>query len=471
MSRILPPDFCENIRRLLPAQADTLLSCLSDSNPEVSVRVNTLKGACVPSEAETVPWCPTGYYLPTRPVFSTDPAWHQGLYYVQDASSMAVAEAVRHILKTTLAGRSGLRCLDACAAPGGKTGAVIETLPYDSFIIANEFDPHRANILAENLCKLGAPNVAISRGSAQKFGTVGKVFDLILADVPCSGEGMMRKEEEAVAQWQPGLVRQCAALQRDILTELWKALKPGGVLIYSTCTFNREENEDNLAYLTDELGAEAVALPFNVYSGIIPGLDGATAYRFLPGLVRGEGLFMCAVYKPAEGTTEPRQKRKTKVKSDVVWQKFASEVLSEPERFIATDDGTAIPAAHAEFVGWISENIRFLRRGLPLGTIKGRDIIPSHELAMSNVLRRGHFPTAELAYPAAFSYLRGEGISEMPAELPRGYFLATYGEIPLGFAKNIGNRANNLYPDYLRVRLPMSAMPETAPAPLVRLSL
>ncbi len=467
MTRRLPDSFREMIAAILPDKAETLLHALSETEPEVSVRANSLKGSHPLPSADLVPWCPDSFYLHERPLFAADPAWHQGLYYVQDASSMAVAAVVRQLIDNELSDVPNIRCLDACAAPGGKTGAVAAVLPPDALIVANEFDSRRANILVENIAKTGAPNVCISRGPAQKYGRVTNAFDLILADAPCSGEGMMRKEEEAVAQWSPGLIRQCRDLQREILDALWKALRPGGVLVYSTCTFNKEEDEDNLAYLVDTLGGEAVELPLLAYEGVCSGLGDYPSYRFLPGYIRGEGLFICAIRKPGEASANKTRRSQARITTDPTMARFAKEVLAEPEKYIV--DGTnAVPKQHADFLASLRKDIDFLRYGLPLGSLKGRDIVPSHELAISTVLKNKHFPMLELAYPDAFSYLRGEGMSELPGDLPRGYFLACYRGRTLGFAKNIGRRANNLYPDEYRLRLTLREGMQT-PESLVHL--
>lgn len=225
--RELPEGFTAMLSESLPGDvAATLAAALSDTEPSVSVRSNALRGISPAEGFKLVPWLGTGIYLDERPVFAADPAWHQGLYYVQDASSMIMTEAVREIVRQRGDGAS-LRFLDACAAPGGKTISATEALPAGSAVLANEYDRKRAGALTENLGKYGCPDIAVCNSDAARLGKLGPVFDIIAVDAPCSGEGMMRKEPEAIRQWSRSLVESCAALQREILAGVWDALKPG----------------------------------------------------------------------------------------------------------------------------------------------------------------------------------------------------------------------------------------------------
>ena len=243
-------------------------AALAEGSPEVSVRVNRHKPSAVDS-AEIVPWCEDGRYLSERPVFALDPCWHQGRYYVQEAGSMFVGHVVRSLSREWT---GPVAALDACAAPGGKTTAVIDALPEGSLVVANEYVPSRAAVLKENIVKWGCPSVIVTRGDTASLARLGEMFDLVVADVPCSGEGMMRKDEDAVAQWSEGLVRDCAALQWEIVCNLWETLRPGGVMVYSTCTFNLEEDERNVARIIGELGGESVEIPVGEGWGITPAI-------------------------------------------------------------------------------------------------------------------------------------------------------------------------------------------------------
>ena len=417
-----------------------------------------------------MPWHTGGFYLPERPLFAADPAWHAGAYYVQDASSMAVGTLAAYLRARHFGSRDDLRYLDACAAPGGKTIGAIEALGKDAYVVANEADPRRAAILAENLAKHGAPGVAVTVGPAERFSALPSAFDIIAADAPCSGEGMMRKEPVAVEQWSPTLIESCAAMQRSIVESLWKALKPGGFFIYSTCTFNRREDEDVARHMAEQLGAEPVALPMELFPGALPG-DGAHCCRFLPGRVRGEGLFMALLRKPDGEACSKKasKKRGTNAQRPMPsLAEFAKDHIDSAERFCVAGD-SLVPRAHAEFAASLAAAVRPLSIGLRPAELKGRSLAPTHMLAMSSVLAAGSFPSAELDYASALAYLRGESLPDVPDGLPQGYFTPLWHGIPLGFAKNIGRRANNLYPDPLRLRLGADKLPASVPAPIVDL--
>ena len=293
----LPQGFESYFRRVwTEASVDTLIRGLDEDVP-VSIRLNPAR---MPSDAwpeggeSHVPWCPEGIYLAERPQFTADPLLHAGAYYVQEASSMFVAHVLRHLAPShpPRGGESVPACspeymsapprggwegaaLDLCAAPGGKSTILRSLLPPDSLLVSNEPLRQRAQVLAENLSKWGAGNVIVTQAYARDIARAARTcktfpgFDLILADVPCSGEGMMRKEEEARRQWSPAFVAECAALQRSIVADIWPALRPGGYLIYSTCTFNPEEDEENVEWIARELGAEVVDIPVEPAWGIL----------------------------------------------------------------------------------------------------------------------------------------------------------------------------------------------------------
>ncbi len=442
--------------------AAPLLSALA-TPAQVSVRANALKGYAPPAGADLVPWWPQGFYLDERPLFAADPAWHQGLYYVQEASSMIYTEAVRRVAALVASGEP-LRYLDACAAPGGKTISALAALSPDDFVVANELDRHRANILYENIARYGATNVGLSRGDALRYSKLKEAFDIIAVDAPCSGEGMMRKEPEAVAQWSPSLIASCAAVQREILAGLWRALKPGGVLIYSTCTFNRSENEENIDRLIAETGATSLDLGLDTFTGVRRGIGtDSFCYRLSPGHVRGEGIFIAAVRKPGECRRADGKDRKTAPCS--AFAKAHVAASDELTEVMCADRLEVRPRAHARFIASLEPAVSLMRGGLPVAITKGRDMVPVHDLALSAALIPGSFPLLELDYAAALDFLRGESMSDIPSDLPRGFFTPAYAGVPLGFAKNIGRRANNLMPDALRLRLDPRGLSQ--PEPLV----
>lgn len=431
----LKPEFIESLRALGPA-ADALIEGLQ-AEPEVSVRLNAAKGAVPAGAFEPVPWCAEGCYLPAREAFTFDPVLHQGLYYVQDASSMAISAVADAIVAAC--GGVPLRWLDACAAPGGKTTAIASRLLEDSVLVANEFDPKRAAVLAENVAKWGDPRVACTRGDAVRFASMRDAFDVVSADVPCSGEGMVRKDADAAAQWSPALVADCARTQWRIVEALWQALRPGGFFVYSTCTFNRTEDEEIVARMARELGAEGVAVPALERPEIVRGIaTDLPCYRFFPGLVRGEGLFICLLRKPGNAEAAPLRPAKAQRKAPSVPAWLNGDFV-----YNADADGSvyALPRTLASLMPDL--------RGTLVATAKGRDLIPAQPLALSTALRADAFPMADVDYLTALAYLRREAIALSAA--PRGIVLLRYAGRPLGFAKNLGNRANNLYPQPWRI--------------------
>ncbi len=425
-----------------------LVEALAAGESPVSVRLNRAKGAdeSLFDGAERVDWCDDGLYLATRPQFTLDPALHQGLYYVQDASSMAQKAAVARACSLMDIPERPMRYLDACAAPGGKTTAAMSALPADAFVTANEFDPKRTSILIENLAKWGRPAV-VTRGDASAIKGLDNFFDIVAADVPCSGEGMMRKDPKAVAQWSEGLIESCAARQKAIVDSLWRTLRPGGIMIYSTCTFNLPENEDIVAWLIEEHDACALEIPELERCAITKADPGCNfpAYHFLPGVIRGEGLFIAMLRKP--GDSEPVRPKAAKFKAV---KGFEAPLHGS---WLCTADGNsvrAIPAAHADLTAAVAAAMHTVASGIELGEIKGRDFIPAQALAMAADLRRGVYAEAEVDRNTALQYLRREAIC-LDSQAPRGIVLLTYLNRPLGFVKNLGNRANNLYPAQWRI--------------------
>lgn len=453
----LPDKFIQMLEGLGPA-AEGLADALSNTQPEVSVRLNTAKNEATPTfctDAERVPWCETGYYLPSRPQFTLDPLLHAGAYYVQDASSMFIHYILRHLTDGDATPR---RYLDACAAPGGKTTAAINALPPQSLVVANEWEYRRADILAENIVKWGSADTMVTRGDTARFSRLGLVFDIIAADVPCSGEGMMRKDPQAVSQWTPGLVAECVARQREILDNLVPALRPGGYLIYSTCTFNQHENEEQLAWLAEQYGLEGVKIPTDPAWGITHELTGTMpALRFMPHSTRGEGLFIAVLRKSEEDIKRPNGSKGERAR-----QRDGNNAIPDAVKRLTEYDGeayqteenkgcyTLVPRRFGALRRAIHGACDVISDGTLLATVKGRDIIPAHPLAMSRHLSHD-VPRIELPYDDALEYLRRQAVS-LPEGTPRGYVVATYKGAALGWLKNLGNRANNLYPAPYRIR-------------------
>lgn len=424
----LPSGFIDMARSLFKEDAQEFLDAMQKP-PVTSVRLNSRKPGAEFQGAVAVKWCPTGFYLPQRPVFTLDPLLHAGAYYVQDASSMIHREVVRRLVDRPVS------LLDLCAAPGGKTTAMIDALPDGSRVVANEYMPKRARILKENLTKWGYEPVTVTNRDSAFFAHSGDEFDIVAVDAPCSGEGMMRKDEDAVAQWSHELIDKCAALQKEIVTNAVKAIRPGGYLIYSTCTFNRQENEEVAQFIFSALGLQPVDMDFPEEWGIPRGIDtDLPVYRFMPHRTEGEGLFLAVFRKPEDSATDD-----TPVKDDSPVKRAENKIKRE-EFKIKSDNSTASKG-----------NLKKSDKDRLKKSDKDKSAeIPEIEEVLSVNFNRSLFPEADVDKDTALAFLRREAIILSP-DIPKGPVVVTYKGLPLGMVKNIGPRANNLYPKGWRI--------------------
>lgn len=418
-----------------------------EKEPVVSIRVNERKMVSGLS-LKTVPWAESGRYLESRPLFTADPLFHAGCYYVQEASSMFVEQVVKQYVNAPV------RALDLCAAPGGKSTHLLSLLPRDSMLVSNEPMPLRAQVLAENITKWGNASSVVTKNEPADFAPFRNFFDFVLVDAPCSGEGMFRKDSFAVEQWSVSNVEQCARRQRDIVADIWDTLCPGGLMVYSTCTFNREENEDCVEWIASELGAEIleVKVPdeWNITGSLTT--EGLPVYRFIPGYTEGEGLFMAVLRKDgSSAVVQPRLPRLKQVPAKVKGEVEKWIVGSERFDFVMQSDiVVAMPKKHAAAMLALQQKLKVIHAALPLAEVKNNKLLPLHALAMSTELNASAFNTMELEREKALAYLHREAM--LFADAPVGHLLLTYKGIPVGFVKNIGNRANNLYPAEWRIR-------------------
>lgn len=379
----------------------------------VSVRLNPWKAAENPfPQMEPVPWCRQGFWLKERPHFTGDPLFHAGVYYVQEAASLFLDYVLRQVVTAPVS------ALDLCAAPGGKSTLMRAALPEGSMLVSNEIDRRRANILLENILKQGHPGVLVTHNAPKDFAKTNLVFDVILADAPCSGEGLFRRDSAAVKEWSPQNVHSCAQRQRQIVRDIWPCLKAGGLLIYSTCTFNAHENEENVRWIAEELGADVLSVPvlpdWQITGSLLPDWN-QPVYRFIPGTTRSEGLFVAILRKGESNNAFPT---------------LPSSLRTQVKKY---------PLLH------------LLSDGLPQPEAKGREQIPSAAQALSLSTREADFPRVELSLETALCYLHREGLV-LPGTAPRGFVVVTYQGHPLGFVKNLGDRANNLYPKPWAIR-------------------
>lgn len=417
-----------------------------EKEPVVSVRYNVSKME-PDSSLERVPWADNGRYLPNRPVFTADPRFHAGCYYVQEASSMFLEQVVKKYVTAPV------RALDLCAAPGGKTTHLLSILPSGSLLVSNEPMPLRAQVLAENVMKWGNAVSVVTRNEPADFAPFRHLFDLVVVDAPCSGEGMFRKDAFAVEQWSEANVELCARRQKEILSSIWDSLRPGGLLVYSTCTFNSEENEECVAWIAEELGADVLPLDVDPEWGVTGALSGMyPVYRFIPGFTSGEGFFLAVLRKDGDApAVQPRAPRMQRPVSKVMCEICGWLNDAAGFEFVQQGDNLlAMPREHTATMLALQQRLRVLHCGIPLAGVKNGKLLPMHGLAMSTSFDKGAFPVVELGLEQALAYLHRETLS-LP-QAPMGHLLLTYEGTPLGFAKNVGNRANNLYPAEWRIR-------------------
>lgn len=450
----LPADFSEKMQQLLQSDYNSFVESLDAPLP-TSVRINPLKTEMQPNLSPVL-WSSRGYYLSERIPFTFDPLFHAGTYYVQEASSMFIEQLLKAYVDKPV------RLLDLCAAPGGKTTLALSALPQGSFVVANEYVPQRAQILAENIIKWGSSNTIVTNNTPADYGKLRHTFDVIIVDAPCSGEGMFRKDEEALAQWSTDNVALCVERQKSILSDVWSALKPGGVIIYSTCTYNTEENEDIAQFIIEEFGAEPLPqISLNSDWGVTAALKGEVPfYRFMPHKTKGEGFAVTALRKPQEDY-RPIKAGKTKLKT-LPLPNTLKTLLKDSSKFeytIFKEKLIAVSQDCKEMMQ-IMEKFNILHSGVEVAvTDKGKDYIPHHALSQSVELNIEQCQKIDVDYKGAISYLRREAVAL--AEQQRGIALVTYNGYPLGWVKCVGNRANNLYPQEWRIRSEHS--PENAP--------
>lgn len=419
----LPKEFEEYSRSLMGEELYSKLISGLAATPPVSIRLNPFKvakDAYLEDDEQLnglqltpVPWAKDGYLLSERPSFTLDPLFHAGAYYVQEASSMFLDFIIRQLVKEPVT------MLDLCAAPGGKTTCAMAALPEGSILYSNEPIRTRANILAENVMKFGHPDIIVTNNYAKDYAKAKKTFDVILTDVPCSGEGMFRKDPNAINEWSTSNVDSCWKIQRSIVEDIWQCLKPGGILIYSTCTFNAHEDEENVQWIIDNLGADPIALEgvkeeWNITGALKGNLP---VYRFIPGKTKGEGLFMAVMRKKGEPT-----------------QGSTPTILKKEGKISMKEKG-----------------LKVMTHGINPPTQKGKKTIPDISLALSINQKENDYPHVDVDRQTAINYLRREAIT-LPADTPRGIVTITYKGLGLGFANNIGNRANNLYPQEWRIK-------------------
>jgi 16S rRNA C967 or C1407 C5-methylase (RsmB/RsmF family)/NOL1/NOP2/fmu family ribosome biogenesis protein len=449
---IFPKNFLASLSGEPGFEAENFINAQKNIEPPTSIRLNPFKKSSLKT-GEQVPWCPEGYYLDKRPSFTFDPLFHAGCYYVQEASSMFIGHILKQIRQNN---DEPIKILDLCAAPGGKSTLINSALNSDDLLVSNEIIKTRVPVLCDNLNRWGTANVIVTNNDPRDFSRLTGFFDIILVDAPCSGSGMFRKDPAAMNEWSEANVSLCHQRQERILADIYPALKDGGYLIYSTCSYSHPENEDILDWLCKEFAMESLRIPIHADWGIVEtesDQQKAWGYRFYPGKVKGEGLFAACLQKNGETA---RQLPSFKTKGN---QKLAAKEIEQVKSYITSpddfyffkvnDDWMAINQQHKDSLDTLQRHLYIKKSGVRIGRLMGNDLVPDHELALSIYINKDAVLETELNYDQAILYLRRENVEINTAN--KGWSLMTFEGHPLGWAKLLPNRVNNYFPKELRI--------------------
>jgi 16S rRNA C967 or C1407 C5-methylase (RsmB/RsmF family)/NOL1/NOP2/fmu family ribosome biogenesis protein len=448
-SLLLPPAFAADMQRRLGDEYAAFLRALAQP-PPVSIRWNSAKAGDRPAApADRVPWEPRAEYLPARPVFTLDPLFHAGAYYVQEASSMLIGAVVRQLFARDVP----IKALDLCAAPGGKSTHLAAAMPPHSLLLSNEVIKSRYATLRYNLTKWGYPHTWTSNLDPERFRSLTGFFDLVLVDAPCSGEGLFRRDPDAIAEWSPVAVMRCVGRQQRILREAASLVAPGGYLVYATCTYNEKENLQNRQWLQTEADLEPVPIELPPEWGaeaIAPG-----AYQCYPHRLRGEGFFFAllrntAAHAPAAPPAPAFKHWKPLPRGE---QAQAAAWLTSGEDFAGFSDRNGrwhlLGRRWEEAARQLAAALGRVDIGRPIGTPKGKNFVPAPELALHASVRAPD--VLDVDRDTALAILRKDTPSL--AATGRGWHLVRYEGQGLAWVKLLGNRYNNYYPQGWRIRM------------------
>ena len=417
-------------------------------NPDKQAIIQRGHRSTVDGQLSTaVPWCEHGFYLAERPSFTFDPLFHAGAYYVQEASSMFVWQMITQLVPST----SGKKVLDLCAAPGGKT-TLLASFFTNGLVVANEVIKSRASILVENITKWGADNVIVTNNDPSHFQSLQNYFDVIVIDAPCSGSGLFRKDAAAIYEWSDDNVKLCSLRQQRILADVLPALKENGIVIYSTCSYSKAEDEDILDWIIDNCKLSSVSCNLDEDWNIVEVQSDkhhATGYRFYPDKIKGEGFFIAAFKKTTATDDGYFQEQNLMLPSKQEMQ-LLQIFYPVPEAYTVFKQSDAFRLIKKEWLNdlkVLAKNVYIKKAGVELGTIKGKDVIPSHELALS-MLPLESLAAVEVDKEKALQYLKKKDLN---IAAPKGWSLITHCGLPLGWMKVLPNRINNYYPGEWRI--------------------
>ncbi|MEP7255344.1 MAG: RNA methyltransferase [Ferruginibacter sp.] len=463
----LPTALIQSLRNLKNFNEEAFKAVHEQGGQITSIRLNSEKFKIQNSKFkidEPVPWSTNGFYLTERPSFTLDPLFHAGAYYVQEASSMFLEYAMKQAVDLS----QPIKVLDLCAAPGGKSTLIQSIISKESLLVSNEVIKTRVNILSENIIKWGAANVIVTNNDPKDFQRLQNYFDVIVVDAPCSGSGLFRKDPAAIEEWSENNVQLCSQRQQRILADIMPSLKDGGALIYSTCSYSKQEDEDICKWLqekysrpnaspTESSGRAIFNIQYSIPNdwGIIESEGG---YRFYPDKVKGEGFFIAAFKKMSSDAAVNNEVKNKKSKAKRKPEKISAKEMEVLKTYlINTDDfffikqneeTIAIPIHLEDDLTVIQNSLYIKKAGVKLGTLIRNELIPAHELAMSNIINAA-IPRQEVGKETALQYLRKEEIKIESAI--KGWVLLTHQQLPIGWIKVVSNRINNYYPAAWRI--------------------
>ena len=460
----LPAELIRSLRNLESFNEEAFISVHQQGGQITSVRMNPNK-SWIPDPGsgirDPVPWCSNGFYLTERPSFTLDPLFHAGAYYVQEASSMFLEE----VLKQTVDLTRPVKVLDLCAAPGGKSTLIQSVISKDSLLVSNEVIRARVNILSENMTKWGAANVIVTNNDPRDFQRLENYFDVIVVDAPCSGSGLFRKDPDAISEWSENNVQLCAQRQQRILADVMPALKEEGILIYSTCSYSQDEDEEIADWLVEEFAADSLQLTVRENQGIVETVSSkynSFGYRFYPDKVKGEGFFIAAFKKnpgkesvnqvKSHPSAPPRTKAKRPVDGVTAREKeIVKRSLNDADDLVfikQQEEVLAIPLTMEDDLAFMRSALYIKKAGIKIGAIIREELVPAHELAVSTLIGPS-VARFEVDKETALQYLRRDEI-KIETEY-KGWALLTFRALPIGWVKVLANRINNYYPAAWRI--------------------
>ena len=449
--QIFPANFLSSLSDEPGFEPENFVNAHNSSDQLTSIRINPFKKSGIKTD-EQVPWCSEGHYLDARPSFTFDPLFHAGAYYVQEASSMFIDHILKYIRHNH---NEPVKILDLCAAPGGKSTLINSAIGSDDLLVANEIIKTRVPVLCDNLTRWGTANSIVTNNDPRDFGRLTGFFDTILVDAPCSGSGMFRKDPAAMNEWSEANVNLCHQRQERILADVYPALKEDGHLIYSTCSYSHQENEDILDWLCSKFEMESIRIPIYKEWGIVETQSsekGAWGYRFYPGKVKGEGLFAACLKKKESAGEAPSFKTKGHQKLALLEIDQIKQYINNAGNYYynkVNDDWLVIGRQHMESLDTLQRHLYIKKSGVRIGKLMGRDLIPDHELALSIIVNKDAVLQTELDYNQAIQYLRRDNVDIAPTD--KGWSLMNFEGLPLGWAKLLPNRLNNYFPKELRI--------------------